>query len=83
MLAIFKPRKKKAVKKTAKPRKPKALKMPKKPAQTASLSVWERFENKCKEVAKKNAEKLREYTAKINKIESDKKRKAAIIKKYA
>ncbi len=57
--------------------------MPKKPAQSAPLSSWERYENKCKEVAKKNAEKLREYTAKINKIESDKKRKAAIIKKYA
>jgi hypothetical protein len=66
-----------------KPRKPKALKMPKKPKQSAPLYSWERYEDKCKEVHKKNADKMKEYTAAIHKIESDKKRKAAIIKKYA
>ena len=67
----------------AKPKKPKALKMPKKPAQSASLAAWEKYEAKCKEVHKKNADKLKAYNSAIAKIETDKKRKAAIIKKYS
>lgn len=67
----------------ARPVKPKALKMPKKPKATASVAVWERYDDKCKAVIKKNNERQKDYQKAIKSIETAKKKKELIIKKYA
>ena len=48
----------------------KPKKLPKKPKASASLAVWERYEDKIQEVKKYNA-----------KLEADKKRKKSLIEK--
>lgn len=63
----------------SKPKKPKALKMPKRPKQSASVTVWENYERRRKETVAKNKKRLSDYKKAINKIESDKKKKASII----
>ena len=63
-------------------RKPTKLKMPKKPKSSASISAWEKYDERCKTVEKKNAEKLREYTKQVNAIKAAKKKKELLIKKY-
>lgn len=45
----------------AKPRKPKSLKKPKSPKASASAAVWERHVERCKEVDKKNRERMAAY----------------------
>lgn len=63
---------------TKAPKKPKMLSYPKQPKAGASVDVWKRYEDKCKEVDKKNEAKLKPYNEKLKKIEADKKAKSQI-----
>lgn len=66
-----------------KPKKPKSIKYPKKPKQSAPLSSWERYDARCKEVEKRNRQREADYKKGISQIESDKKKKAQLVRKWA
>lgn len=61
-------------------RKPKLHRYPKRPMASASLSVWERYNQKCAEVEKLNAQKMKEYHHAVAQHEKDKKHKEHIMK---
>ena len=63
-------------------KKPKALKYPKRPKGSASIAVWERYDARCKEVEKENHSRDSQYKKALSQREADKKKKAAIQKKY-
>lgn len=63
------------------PKRPKAKRMPKKPKASASLSSWQRWEDRAKKVMKENLDSMRDYDRKVAQIKADEKKKAAIIKK--
>lgn len=65
------------------PKKPKAAKMPKKPKRSASVTTWENYDKRCKEVEKRNREKLTDWHKKVAHIKSAKSRKEALIKKHS
>ena len=64
-----------------KPKKPKLKSLPKRPKASAPLSVWERYEDKCKEVQKENRERMNAYKKALKKYEADKKKKEDLMKK--
>ncbi len=63
---------------TKAPKKPKAIKYPKQPKATASPAIWKKYEERCKDVDKRNEAKLKPYNEKIKAIEKDNKDKKAI-----
>jgi hypothetical protein len=62
---------------------PKALKHPKKPKASAPLSSWERYDAKCKEIDKKNRDRIAAHKKSINHVSMAKKKKELLIKKYS
>ena len=61
-------------------KKPKEKKFPKKPKQSASLTVWQRWEDRCRDIQKENNSAFSEYERSKKQAESEKKKKASIIK---
>ena len=61
------------------PKKPKMSRMPKKPKATASLAVWEKHEQKCKDVVKNNKAKVTAWTKECAAIKSAAKKKESIM----
>ena len=57
----------------------KARKFPKMPKESASLSVWDNFDKKCREVIAYNNKLKAEEAKKKQKKEAEKKKKKAII----
>lgn len=66
-----------------KPKAPKKTRPPKKPKQSASVKVWENYDKRYKDWQKKEADKQRDYKCRISGIESAKKKKESLIKKYS
>ena len=62
---------------------PKALRHPKKPKTSAPLSSWERYDAKCKEIDKKNRDRIAAHKKSINGVTLTKKKKELLIKKYS
>lgn len=63
------------------PKKPKLQSLPKRPKASASVSTWENFEKRCKEVQKSNAKKLADWKKQKQQIVSSAKRKEQIQKR--
>lgn len=63
----------------ATPRKPKALKKPKSPKASASTEVWERYVERCKDIDKKNRERMAGYEKKLADLKRQIARKKKLI----
>lgn len=63
------------------PKKPKLTSLPKRPKANASVSVWENYEKRCKDVQKLNRDKLANWKKACEQIKSGTKKKEQIQKR--
>ncbi|MGE0638393.1 MAG: hypothetical protein AB7P01_18270 [Bacteroidia bacterium] len=63
------------------PKKPKAPKMPKTPKMSASATVWENFETRCKNLNKAYAAKVADWQKKVNALKKGETTKSRIAQK--
>lgn len=66
-----------------KPRKPKLRKLPKKPKQSSSLEVWNRYNDRVKDVQRENNSRIAEYNKKVREWKARNNRKDQIRKAAA
>ena len=63
------------------PKAPKLKKLPKKPRANAPVATWDKWHEKATAIRKENARKVSEHKKALSRIEGDKKKRAALIKK--
>jgi len=65
------------------PKKPKAKKLPKKPKASASLSSWEKYNERHAAAIKHNSTSLSDWKKKCDSIKRDEQKRQALIKKFS